>query len=542
MLVRTLPLTLILGTLLIANVATAQENVGTEFLSPRATVAVLAKPKAIYGSPLLQMVPWEVLNVKSQELAGVPIGDIDSMLVVASPPGATGRPEVGVIVKLNQPTPLDKVLVPIREAGELTAEIWPGTQKTYLKGSPQVMFDVFPVDDKTYIVAMPEALKAMLAQREKPQPSVLAKLIESDSQPVEAQAFMVMEPVRDLAQFLLSDPKLNAFSSLRDLPQQLEHAQLIGNLDMEQGGFTLKLTAKNPDEAAELQETVSKLLDNAVKLAIQMAEPPKTNDAEETAYRQYVERVSKTLRAALEPKLEGKQVTLTTVGKPGTSPQVIFASGTAVLMPAIAAARASAFRSGSVNNMKQILLAFHNYYDTFGKMPANSVDENGKPLLSWRVHILPFLEQQALYNQFHLDEPWDSEHNRKLAATIPLQYVTPSDRQELVAQGKTRYQLPLGEGYPASTGKRLRFQDITDGSSNTIAVAEVPASDAVIWTRPDDFHVNVNAPLESFLPGDAAGFNAARYDGSVQYMSKKDLTEVILKALLTHQGGEVDNY
>ncbi|WP_158265378.1 DUF1559 domain-containing protein [Blastopirellula marina] len=539
---RIVSLAILVNTLLLANMATAQENVGTEFLPPQATLAVVVKPKAIYGSPLLQMVPWEVLNVKSKELAGIPIQSIDSVLVVASPPGTSGEPEIGMVVKLNQATPLENLLIPIREAGELTGAVWPGTNKNYLKGSSQVKFDVYPVDDKTYILAMPEALKSMLAQKETPQASPLAKLVQTDRQPAEAQAFLVMEPIRELAQFLVADPKLQGFPGLKELPGQLEHIQIIGDLDMEKGGLTVKLTAKNPGQAEEVKKTVSQLLDLAVQIAIQVGQPPKTNEAEENAFRQYVERVSKTLRAALEPEASGNQVTMTTVGKSGTSPQVMIASGTAVLMPLIATARQQAFRSGSVNNLKHIMLAMHNYHDTFGKLPANSYDENGKPLLSWRVHILPFVEQAALYQQFHLDEPWDSEHNRKLVAMMPVQYLSPSTKGELAAQGKTRYQMPLGEGLPGSVKKRLRFQDLTDGLSNIIAVAEVPASDAVIWTRPDDFHVNMDSPLESFLPGDTKGFNSARYDGSVQYMLKKELADNILKALLTHQGGEAVNF
>ncbi len=211
-------------------------------------------------------------------------------------------------------------------------------------------------------------------------------------------------------------------------------------------------------------------------------------------------------------------------------------------MPMIATARQQAFRSGTVNNMKQILLACHNYYEVFKKLPSDSYDANGKPLLSWRVHILPFIEQDALHQQFHLDEPWDSEHNLKLANMIPVQYVSPSSDSQLAAQGKTRYEKPLGEGLPGSVEGDLTFREITDGTSNTIAIVEASAADAVIWTRPDDLEIDMKFPLESLAPGESEGFNAARYDGSVRYMPKKDLTDVILKALLTHQGGEVVNF
>src|SRR4051794_27214810 len=72
--------------------------------------------------------------------------------------------------------------------------------------------------------------------------------------------------------------------------------------------------------------------------------------------------------------------------------------------------RVAAARQASVNNLKQIGLAFHNSHDTMGYFPGGVYDASGKKVgLSWRVAILPFIEQGPLYMQFKLDEPWDSE-------------------------------------------------------------------------------------------------------------------------------------
>ncbi len=73
-----------------------------------------------------------------------------------------------------------------------------------------------------------------------------------------------------------------------------------------------------------------------------------------------------------------------------------------------------------MNNMKQIALACHMYIDSHKRFPTDIVDADGKPLLSWRVAILPYLEQQGLYNQLHLDEPWDSDHNRQVLSSMPM--------------------------------------------------------------------------------------------------------------------------
>src|SRR4051812_32634281 len=76
----------------------------------------------------------------------------------------------------------------------------------------------------------------------------------------------------------------------------------------------------------------------------------------------------------------------------------------------------------AVNNIKQIALAWHNYEAANGHLPSNQVDKKGKALLSWRVQILPSLEEDALYKQFKLDEPWDSENNKKLIDQMPKLY------------------------------------------------------------------------------------------------------------------------
>jgi hypothetical protein len=80
----------------------------------------------------------------------------------------------------------------------------------------------------------------------------------------------------------------------------------------------------------------------------------------------------------------------------------------------------------SQNNLKQIGLAIHAYHDANGHLPRDIVDKNGKPLLSWRVAILPYIEQDNLYKQFKLDEPWNSEHDRKLSQQVVQVYQSPN--------------------------------------------------------------------------------------------------------------------
>lgn len=527
--------------LLMSSSVIAQEAIGIEYVPPQAAAAVVLKPNAIHNSPLLQMVPWEVASVKSKEFTGLAIQDVDSVLLVAIPPGADGMPQAGGVVKFARPVELDALFPVLVEAKQMTSVTDPKTNRRYLKGAETILFDIVPVDEKTYLMGTPSAIKAMQTQQAEPKVSRLADLLRQDLQPAECQMFLLVEPIREIAQFLLADPMLKEFPGLKDIPRQLSHAQLVGNLDMEKGGITLLLTARDETEAAQLENTVLGLLDASAKVASQIAQPKEPDSPEGEAILKYADRISRTLQDALKPSRVGKQVTLSTVGKPGTSPQALLASGTTIVIPLIANAKTEAYRAHSLNNMKQVILASHNYFEVYKKMPRDSYDSEGKPLLSWRVHLLPFLKQSALYDQFHLDEPWDSEHNRKLMSTLPAQFTTPVD-ESIAIEGRTRYQRPLGEGLPASKEGDLQFQDITDGTSNTLAIVEVPQASAAIWTRPGDFSVDMAFPMQSLMPGDTKGFLGARYDGSVQYFLKRALTNDLLKGLLTHAGGEVVYY
>ena len=187
----------------------------------------------------------------------------------------------------------------------------------------------------------------------------------------------------------------------------------------------------------------------------------------------------------------------------------------------------------------------HNYHDSFKKFPAAySADKDGKPLLSWRVHILPFVEQQALYEQFHLDEPWHSDHNRKLIAQIPPVYKAPGSQAD---PGKTVYLGNPAEngmfGPPTEKGRDGRWpggiaiREVTDGTSNTIMVVEASDERAVIWTKPDDFEPDEEDPIKGLVSLRQGGFNAALCDGAVRFISEH-IDRRILKLLFTRNDGQ----
>src|SRR5262245_12118141 len=189
-------------------------------------------------------------------------------------------------------------------------------------------------------------------------------------------------------------------------------------------------------------------------------------------------------------------------------------------------------RAQSANNLKQIGLALHNYHDKNGVLPAAAiVDKKGKPLLSWRVAILPYIEQDNLYRQFKLDEPWDSEHNMKLAKIRVKTYELPYDPKP----GITHYRAFVGNGAAFEIVQGIKFAQFTDGTSNTIMVFE--GAEGVPWTKPDEIEFNPQKPMQGHLrfEGDKI-CNILMADGSVRAIPKT-LGENVLKLLIQRDDG-----
>ena len=188
------------------------------------------------------------------------------------------------------------------------------------------------------------------------------------------------------------------------------------------------------------------------------------------------------------------------------------------------------------NHLKQLALAMHNYLDVNKHFPPAAIrDAQGRPLLSWRVMLLPYLEQNELYQQFHLDEPWDSEHNKPLIAKMPDVYA-PRNGQ-LRDQGKTTYLVPVGKQTVFGPKEGITIQDITDGTSNTILIVDADPDQAVIWTKPDDLNVD-GVDAKKALFGTRKGqISCAFADGSAQVLGPQ-LDSATLHALLTRNGGE----
>jgi hypothetical protein len=189
-----------------------------------------------------------------------------------------------------------------------------------------------------------------------------------------------------------------------------------------------------------------------------------------------------------------------------------------------------------INNLKQIGVACHNFHEVHRKLPfpAGPADqpEAQKNKLSWRVHLLPYLEQAPLYEQFKLEEAWDSPHNKALIDKMPDVFKLSDETKP----GHTQFVVPKGMGFVVDGDAARGIADFTDGTSNTIMVVTVALDKAEPWTKPGGFELDPTKAAE-VLGGHPAGFLALLADGSVQVMPTSINPET-LRALLTIAGAE----
>jgi prepilin-type processing-associated H-X9-DG protein len=319
---------------------------------------------------------------------------------------------------------------------------------------------------------------------------------------------------------------------LLSLPESIESITASINIS---GGSLLKLSFEGKDSSsAEKLFVIAKRGENELKqFYVQIQQAPPSQQPPGFAM---MKGIIDPLIAAFSVNKDAQNVILE-LKKPVGLEQVL----APILAAAFSQAQVAASRSVTRNKLKQVGLAFLNYEETYGCFPpANKAElfaSDGQPKLSWRVHLLPFLDDgHQLYKKFKLDEPWDSPNNKPLINEMPDVYRLDD---VLDSGGKTRLVVLVGPGTPFHNLKQRgpNYAEFTDGSSNTLLALEVGADKAIEWTKPESDNFDPNNPLAAL--GDIPpSFNVLFADGRVMTLSSDRLLAKTLKAIATHQGKE----
>lgn len=505
------------------------------YINSDAIGAIILHPRQVLTDQRLSMLPTEVLIEAGKEYLGVDPSEVEVAIGLVGLGGlAQGQPNLGAILRFK--SPYDRKPILERMGSGVVEQKVDG--KTYYKlANPSgVSFCVAMPNDRTLLVGVEGQVKEMLLAEGVD--SGLTRLLAEVDTSKTAVAVLDFSTVRPLV--------LLALESLPPLPEEvaqlLQIPKLVKSVELSINLFPLSieiaLGANDPGGARRLKD----LADKAMALAQRAFEermnqiPGRDQSPTARAMARYLSRISRGIFSTIQVRVEGSKVRVDS-GDMGSLLNAGLANGAliAFLLPAAQASRFAAQQTVARNNMKQIGLALHNHHDIYMSFPGRAIrSKDGKPLLSWRVAILPFLEEGTLYKEFHLDEPWDSPHNRQLLSKMPRVY----SHALVPDKEKTVYLALDGPGTIFGGDKPADIRMIRDGTSNTILVVEANVDRAVPWTKPEDLPYNPATPLAGLgkLRGD--GFQVLMADGTVRFF-KKTLKLDTIRAYATMAGKEV---
>jgi hypothetical protein len=293
---------------------------------------------------------------------------------------------------------------------------------------------------------------------------------------------------------------------------------------------TLTLEAGDNDKANEVERGLKELIEVAKEL-LPEAKKEWERDEESKALLPLLVQTEASLKATTI-KTTGKKVTV----NQSIEGDQVFAS---MIAQSVIRVQQVAERTTFINNFKQLAIAIHNYESAYASLPIPGYNKKGEiaasfdeAKLSWRVALLPYLEEENLFREFKLDQPWDSEHNKKLIPKMPKVYA--ARKSVNPKEGHTFVQMFQGKD---ALQPRATFAQVTDGLSNTILFIE--AGEGVIWTKPDDLKFDVNKEIPKLGGNFKGDFIVAMGDGSVRFVKRNKVSDKTLKLLIQPNDGMV---
>lgn len=504
------------------------EKGSTEFLPRTAFVGATAFPKKLSENPNFRLFPREVVTAFGKKELGFDPMLIKQITWVMNAPQTIppqGPPEWAAIMHFEEMQGLAGGMIDKMEEKRIAG-------KTAYSGAKMGMPSFLVFDESTIIVGEESMFESMVtADGSGP----LVKLIKDGKVKGEMVAFLDVEPIRPMIDFVIQEtgefilpPPIERMKLIPDLLESAEVGLETG--DSMEG--TIILHAAGSESAEELEEIIVDALAFGKQALIgQMQAQLDINDPVQAATVEYTHRIYEKYEAKLTPEVNGSDLKIT------VNEEIMALPFFAGMIGSMGMEMDVPQRPNPKNQLRQTALAFHNYADANKKFPTQSVrDENGKVLFSGRVNMLPYMEQYSLYQELRLDEPWDSEHNSQFTSME-----IPSFGSTGEGGGMSTVRFPV---YPNSlwdeNAKVTGFQDVTDGTSNTIFAIHAPPESAIEWANPEPWKISTTNPMADVF-GDREEVTVAMLDGSTLVLKKSEMTNKKLKAMLTVSGGEIVN-
>ncbi|MCS7045570.1 MAG: DUF1559 domain-containing protein [Gemmataceae bacterium] len=433
------------------------------------------------------------------KLVGVPGGDLERITVFSAMPADEAK-KLGanpIVVLVQAKKAIDKEKV---------------KQAELLRG---VMMMPEEVNDQTMIIGDPRTIQRYKSLNNRGKPTGTVGRALNDAIKSRGMAAAIVVPPEFVQQAPAALPQQVPFlPPIDDKLQKVKSLYLSAELS-DQFRLSLSIDMNDAAAAAELEKGARELVNLGKGALVFLGKTPELHEL-----KQFAERALNDLKITTQ----GNEVGLVLETDAKAVRNVLNQLGEMAQKTRTAAGRIQA-----TNNFKQIALAWHNYADAHGSFPPQTSSRG----LSWRVMILPYIEQEQLYRQFKLDEPWDSPHNKKLIPLMPAVFALP-DRP--APPGSTYIQTFVGPNtINADAQKGLSFRAIRDGTSNTLLIAE--AESAVEWTRPADIEVRPDGPIR-LGASSPNGTLAAFCDGAVRIIPRS-VTQQVLRWLIDPRDGNV---
>jgi hypothetical protein len=513
-----------------APAAPAEKSLDLTYVQPDAFAVAVFHPRAFFQAPELELFPREVITAAVMKETGIDPATVERVVISYANFQPPQEPLFAVAAYFSEPLDPAQALLPVKTRAKESKV----AGKTYWVDAAARVSFAMP-DNRTVVVAPEPVLKQLLSGKAADTP--MTQLLKRTDFSAHSVSVVSLDAIRNQINALVAQlpplpPQFQQFLKIPELVSSLEvRAQFGGSPD-----FEWIFHARDDQAAEQLEGLINQgVAMGKEMLLVQMSRQMRGDDPVEKATAQYARRLADHFAGLIKPARNGTRVTFAIDTQGGWATTGILV---ALLLPAIQAAREAARRTQSMNNMRQITIAMLNFEGANRTYPPRAIfDKQGKPLLSWRVAILPYLEEGELYREFHLDEPWDSEHNKKLIAKMPATYANPS----FTTPGKTTYLAPAGDDTILAGEKGTRIRDVVDGTSKTILILEADPDRAVEWTRPDDYEVDEKQPFaglghlragQIFLTGFA--------DGSVRAISLDVDPQTFLSLLKKSDGRVID--